>query len=270
MQRGPYSLERPRTRGRTSMQGYQACVAALLVETELELRQRLRSVTDLDGIEAAAKGVADGLARRLVEDLLVGADDVLAKGLPRTWRLMGFRSRQLLSTVGPLRLRRRLYRDSKGRARLPLDEGLGISPQLRATARLQEVAVELCSRVPFRVAAGLLRKVLPAGPSPVALHRLVARVGDRRQQETERLRHQVFEQGELGSGERRVNRLFVETDGKWIHLQQTRGHRDAEVHLGLAHEGWGREGPGRWRLQEKQGHLGGGRQLAFWEGFRCR
>src|SRR2546428_94229 len=170
MQRGPYSLERPRTRGRTSMQGYQARVAALLVETELELRQRLRSATDLDGIEAAAKGVADGFARRLVEDLLAGADEVVAKSLPRGWRLVGFRTRNLLSTVGPLRLKRRLYRDRNGRARLPLDEELGLAPQVRATARMQEVAVELCRPGPFLVAAGLLPQGPPAGPSPGALH----------------------------------------------------------------------------------------------------
>jgi len=82
------------------MQGYQARVAALLVETELELRQRLRSAANLDGIEAAAKGVADGFARRLVEDLLAGADEVVAKSLPRSWRVVGFRTRNLLSTVG--------------------------------------------------------------------------------------------------------------------------------------------------------------------------
>src|SRR2546428_10869501 len=104
MQRGPYSLERPRTRGRTSMQGYQARVAALLVETELELRQRLRSATDLDGIEAAAKGVADGFACLLVEDALLGVDEVVAQRLPRGWRIVGFRTRKLLMTVGMLRL----------------------------------------------------------------------------------------------------------------------------------------------------------------------
>src|SRR2546428_3949804 len=174
MQRGPYSLERPRTRGRTSMQGYQARVAALLVETELELRQRLRSATDLDGIEAAAKGVADGFARRLVEDSLAGADEVVAKSLPRGWRLVGFRTRNLLSTVGPLRLKRRLYRDRNGRARLPLDEELGLAPQVRATARMQEVAVELFRRGTFSVAAGVLRQRLPAGTRPGALPRLVA------------------------------------------------------------------------------------------------
>ncbi len=252
------------------MQQYQSHVAALVVETERELRQRLRSVGDLDGIEAAARSVADGVARQLVEDLLADADRVVAEGLPRGWRLVGFRTRSLLSTVGPLRLTRRLYRDAKGRARLPLDEELGLAPQVRATARLQEIAVELCSRVPFRVAAGLLRQVLPAAPSPVALHRLVATVGDRRQRETDRLRQQVFEQGEPGSGERRVSRLFVEADGKWVHLQQTTGHRDLELYLGLAHEGWELEGRRRWRLKAKQVHLHVGGGVHFWEGFSAQ
>src|SRR2546428_12170933 len=166
MQRGPYSLERPRTRGRTSMQGYQARVAALLVETELELRQRLRSATDLDGIEAAAKGVADGFARRLVEDLLAGADEVGAKRLPRGWRLVGFRDRNLLSTVGPVRLKRRLDRDRNGRARLPLDEEVGLAPQVRATARMQEVAVELCRRRPVSGGPGAVPTHLPGGARP--------------------------------------------------------------------------------------------------------
>ncbi len=64
--------------------------------------------------------------------------------------------------------------------------------------------------------------------------------------------------------------MFVEADGKWVHLQQTRGQRDLELYLGLAHEGWEREGPDRWRLQEKQVHLDVGGKLRFWEGFSAR
>ena len=252
------------------MQQYQAHVAALLVETELELRQRLRSVRDLDGIETAARSVADGLARRLVEDLLAGADEVVSRGVPCSWRRIGHRTRNVLSTVGPLRLKRRLYRDAKGQCRFPLDEELGLAAHVRATARLQAIAVELCSRVSFRLAASLMRKVLPAAPSPVALHRLVARVGDRRQRETTELRRQVFDQGEPGSGERRVARLFVEADGKWVHLQRTPGRRDLEIYLGLAHEGGERESPRHWRLKAKQVHLHIGGGNAFWEGFSAR
>lgn len=252
------------------MKEYQAHVTALLVESELELRQRLRSVNDLDGIETAARSVADGFARRLVEELLAGADQVVSQGIPRSWRLVGFRTRNVLSTVGPLRFKRRLYRDAKGQARFPLDEELGLAPQVRATARLQELAVELCSRVPFRVAAGVLRRVLPAAPSPAALHRLVARVGDRRQRETAELRRQVFDQGEPGRGERQVARLFVEADGSWVHLQQTVGRHDLEIYLGLAHEGWESEAHQRWRLKEKQIHLHVGAGREFWEGFSAR
>lgn len=249
------------------MQQYQAHVQALLVEAEADLRRRLRTVGDLDGIEAAARGMADQLARRLVEELLSGADHALQQIIPSRWRLVGNRERTLMSTVGPLRLRRRLYRDPKGHARLPLDEELGLAPRARVTPHFQEVAVELCSRVPFGAASHLLRKILPATPSRVTLHRLLGQVGQQRQAQGERLRRRVFDEGDPGAGERRVTRLFIEADGKWIHLQRTPAHRDRELYLGLAHEGWEAEGKQRWRLQAKQVHMEvrGGPQ--FWETF---
>jgi len=234
------------------MQQYQGRVGALLVEAEAELRRRLRTVGDLDGIEVAARGVADQLARGLVQELLEGADHALRTMLPRSWRLIGARERTVVSTVGALRIRRRLYRDPTGQARLPLDEELGLAPRVRVTPHFQEVAVELCSRVPFGAAASLLRKILPATPSRVTLHRCLAQVGQQRQQQGERLRRRVFDEGEPGPGQRCVSRLFIEADGKWIHLQRTPGRRDLELYMGLAHEGWEAEAPQRWRLQAKQ------------------
>lgn len=252
------------------MQQYQARVAALLVETEADLRRRLRTVGDLDGIEVAARGVADGLAGRLVEELLAGADLAVQHRVPRRWRLIGERARTVVSTVGPLRIRRRLYHDAQGRARFPLDEELGLAPRVRVTPRLQEIGVELCSRVPFGQAASLLRKLLPASPSRGTLHRLLGQVGRLRAEQGERLRRQTFDQGEPGSGQRRVSRLFIEADGKWIHLQRTPGHRDLELYLGLAHEGWEPAGPQRWRLQAKQVHLEVGSGTQFWETFSAQ
>lgn len=233
------------------MQQYQARVTALLVEAEADLRRRLRTVDDLDGIEVAARGAADRLARRLVEELLNGADEALRHRLPRGWRLIGTRERTVVSTVGPLQLRRRLYRDQQDKARLPLDEELQLAPRIRVTPRFQEIAVELCSRVPFGSAAQLLRRVLPSCPSRVTLHRLLGQVGQQRQAHGERLRRRVFDEGQPGVGDRRVARLFIEADGKWIHLQRTPGQHDFELYLGLAHEGWATEGGQRWRLQGK-------------------
>jgi hypothetical protein len=97
------------------MQQYQGRVEAQLVEAEAYLRRRLRTVSDLDGIEVAAQGVADRLARGLVQELLEGADLALRNMLPRGWRLIGERERTVVSTVGALRIRRRLYRDPRDR-----------------------------------------------------------------------------------------------------------------------------------------------------------
>jgi len=252
------------------VQEYQARVAALLIEAEADLRRRLRTAGDLDDLEAAARGTADRLAADLVEMLVEQADQVLQQGRPRGWRVIGQRVRTVVSTVGPLRLRRTLYRDGKGRARFLLDEELKLAPKVRTTPRLQAIAVELCSRMPFRVAADTLLKLLPSAPRPVTLHRLVAQVGDRRRQEGEALRRQVFEQGIACAGERRVARLFVEADGKWVHLQRTPQQRDLELFVGVAHEGWEAESADRWRLREKQVHIGLPKSEAFWEVFSAR
>jgi hypothetical protein len=97
----------------------------------------------------------------------------------------------------------------------------------------------------------------------VTLHRLLGQVGRQRQQQGEQLRRRVFDEGEPGTGERPVSRLYIEADGKWIHLQRTPGRRDLEVYLGLAHEGWEAEASQRWRLQAKQLHLEIGRGRSF-------
>ena len=114
-------------------------------------------------------------------------------------------------------------------------------PRVRVTPTLQALAVQLASRMPFGQAAVTLESLLRAAPA-VALHRLLGRVGERRDQEDERRRRQVFETGEPGHGERRVSRLFVEADGKWVPLQRTPERRDLELCRGLAHEGWGSRG----------------------------
>lgn len=249
------------------MQQYQAHVQALLVEAEADLRRRLGTVNDLDSLEMAARGTADQLARQLVEALLTGADEAMRQRVPGNWRLMGERVRTLMSTVGPVKIRRRWYRDSRGKMRVPLDEELELAPRVRVTPRFHEISTELCSRVPFGSASRLLRRVLPAAPSRGTLHRLLGQVGRQQERRGEQVRRRVFDEGEPGAGERRVARLFIEADGKWIHLQRTAAQRDAELHLALAHEGWEPIGQRQWRLQAKQIYVDIGAGAGFWETF---
>ncbi len=252
------------------MQEYQAHVAAVVMEAEQELRQHLGRAKGFDDVEQAARGVADKVARELLQRLLEGADEALNEERPAGWQVVAIKERTLVTTLGALRLRRRLYRDAKGKARMLLDEELGLPARMRVSPRLQRLGVSMCSQMPFATAAKTLSDLLPSAPKAVTLHRLLGQMGERREVESEELRRRIFEYGEIVKGERQLSRLFVEADGKWIHLQRTPGERNLEVRVGLAHEGWQVAGQDRWQLKEKQLHFEIQPGSQFWEGFSAR
>jgi hypothetical protein len=240
------------------------------MDAEQDLRQRLARARGFDDVEQAARGVADKVARELLQGLLEGAEEALSQERPASWRVVATKERTLVTTVGALRLKRRLYRDEKGKPRMLLDEELGLPARVRVSPRLQGLAVSLCSQMPFASAAKALSDLLPSAPKAVTLHRLLGQIGERRQAEGEELRQRVFEHGEIVRGERKLSRLFIEADGKWIHLQRTPGERNLEVKVGLAHEGWEMAGQDRWQLKEKQLHFEIRPGSPFWEGFSAR
>ena len=125
------------------MQEYQAHVAAVVMDAEQDLRQRLARAKGLDDVEQAARGVADKVARELLQHLLEGAegaDEALSQERPARWRVVSIEERTLVSTVGGLRLKRRLYHDEKGKQRMLLDEELGLPARMRVSPRLQRLA----------------------------------------------------------------------------------------------------------------------------------
>jgi hypothetical protein len=137
-----------------------------------------------------------------------------------------------------------------------------------------ELAALVASWLPFRAASELLQRLgLPL--SPMTVHRLVqhfgATIAQRQQAEAEA----VFGWGELPpSEERSVERLYLEADGVWIHLQRE-DHRRAEVWTAMTYEGWQATVPRRprsahpridYRLTGKQvfSEMGGDAH-GFWE-----
>jgi Uncharacterised protein family (UPF0236) len=252
------------------MQQYQAHVAAVIIEADQELRRGLARAHGFDDVEEAARAVSDRVARELLRGLLKGADEELSAQKPAGWRIVASKERTLVTTVGPLKFERRLYRDEKGKPHLLLDEELNLPARIRVSPRLQEVAIGLCSQVPFEAAAKTLNQLLPSAPKAVTLHRLLGQLGERRQAEGEELRKQVFEHGEIVRGERKLSRLFVEADGAWIHLQRTERERNLEVRVGIAHEGWQRVAENEYELKKKQVHFETRAGSQFWEGFSAR
>lgn len=251
-------------------QQYAAYVAVIVKGAEEHLRARLGQARDFDDLEEASRRVGQQMGRDLLAALLQGADQELCRQRPKGWRLIGTRTRNLVSTVGPLPITRRLYKDQKGHSRFLLDEELGLAANTRMTPGLERIGVELCAQVPFGVAAGLLKQLVPAAPARQTLHKALGRLGEARQKEEQECRRRVFEDGEVLRGERKVARLFVEADGKWIHLQRTKGKKDLEMQVAFSHEGWEKAGKQRWQLKQKRVHISAESGGRFWEGFSVR
>ena len=101
-------------------------------------------------------------------------DEKLFKLRPPSLKVIGFRERTLITGFGEIRIKRRLYRDEKGRYRFLLDEYLNLPPEQAASPDLYEGIVTLTTWVPFEKASdGVISKA--------ACHRLLRRAAEERE-----------------------------------------------------------------------------------------
>lgn len=230
-----------------------------------ELIGRLKD--EAGGWEKAIFHWACDLAKALAKQLLEKMDVALMKAREAGLKIEGFRERWITTLFGDIRVKRRLYRDSRGRSRFLLDESLGLRKRSQASPRVEELATFLSSHLPFGKCQRILQAVLPQGISHTTIHRLVGRAVDPHVKEEERELSDLFEDGVLPQSQgRQVPYLMVEADGTSIALQREKGRR-TEVKIGIAYEGWRPLGKDRYELKEKTSYTGIMDGERFWEGF---
>ncbi len=146
------------------------------------------------------------------------------------------KERTLVSSFGEFTIKRRLYRDLRtGKYRFLLDEALGWKPKQRLTSRLEALALELGTEMPFRRAARILGFLVP-GVSAMTVWKEVRKAGQKAAEDAKVGREAVFERGEAPRGGRLAKQLRVEADGVVIPLQRSNRRRD-EVKLVVGYEG---------------------------------
>ena len=207
--------------------------------------------------------------QREASKYLAALEEWLFVHRPVGWKVVGHRQRTLVTRFGDVHIRRRLYRDRHGGYHFLLDEFLGQRANQAATPDMQKLCTQLSGEVSFRKAAGFLAAWMSGLLSQSTCWRLLQRTGAAAAEAHEQEVETVFGRGEVPgeTGERRVERLYMEADGVYVRLQnQARKH--LELCSAIAYEGWERL-PGTreaYRLREKEVYCHVGARTSFWEG----
>ncbi|MFH1560312.1 MAG: ISLre2 family transposase [Chloroflexota bacterium] len=220
----------------------------------------------MDGWEKQILSSIFGQGQAMARTTLEEADRVLMRGRGVGLTVVGFRERRVVTLLGDVRIRRRLYRDDTGKGRYLLDEAMGLEKRSPLSAGVRELSALLGSYMPFGKCETLLRVVLPTGVSHTTVHRQIGRMTEPVLAKEEEEVVEVFERGKVPeAGTREVPLLFLEGDGVSVALQREKERR-AEVKVGIAYEGWEEIGS-RYSLKDKTVYLGLMDSGRFWEGF---
>ena len=178
-------------------------------------------------------------------------DDRIAEKVPQEWQNVGTEERWLVSSMGTLRYKRRVYLDEKRQRRKPVDEVLGIERYRRMSERVQEMGSSLACMGTYRLAASQLSWLIKTPISHSAIQRMSWTTGNRIADGEEAERRRVFESGgSLEPGRVGAPVLYGESDGVWVHLQREK-RKSAEVRVGILSTGRKQIGKDRYRLENK-------------------
>jgi hypothetical protein len=219
------------------------------VEERVNEIQKKILITELEeGVQEMSQGIGQEVLKRVIGML----DDRIAAKVPAGWRNVGTEDRWIVSSLGELQYKRRIYLDEKKQRRKPVDEILGIGRYGRMSLRVREMGSYLASMGTYRLAASQLSWQIKTPISHSAIQRMTGEPGNRIADGEEAERQRVFESGgELEGGKIEAPVLYGESDGVWVSLQREK-RRSAEVRVGTLCTGRKQIGKDRYRLENKR------------------
>lgn len=209
-------------------------VVLLLAQGVFEV---LRSAQNFEALEVKVQQLIQRAALTLLKEALNQIDRTLcAERDTQELKVIGFRSRTIVTSFGELGFKRRLYLDQRtGEYQFLLDEALGLEARRRLSPRMAKLILELGTEVPFRRAARVLNFLVP-DLSVMTVWSEAQRAGKEAAEEAAQLREAVFTHGAELPGKKRLSRLNVEADGVAVKLQRT-ATKTGEVKLVVGYEG---------------------------------
>lgn len=225
----------------------------------------LKEAEDFTQLEERVHSLTQGVAGKLLTYALEEIDQRLLAQKDKGLDVVGSRERALVTSVGELKIRRRMYRDNSGEYIFLLDQALGLEPRRRISRRMQELALELATEMPFRRAAKVLGYIVPS-VSPMGVWSTVKAAGEEACAEAVKLKEDVFEHGKVPDGQRSVRKLFIEADEVYVKQQRGNG-KGLGMKLVVGYEG--KVGSKKKRLENRQSVAGMTDGLGIWEEASC-
>lgn len=206
----------------------------------------------IEGMEEYLHSMTMEIGQQVLGEVIQVLDDRIAQNVPADWENVGTEKRWMVSSLGAVHYKRRIYQDEQQRRIKPVDAMLGIEPYGRMSAKVKEMGSSLASSETYRLAASQLSYLIKTPVSHSSLQRMVWAVGNRIADGEDAERKRVFEEGaSLEGGKIPAPVLFGESDGVWVHLQREK-RRSTEVRVAILSTGRKQIGKDRFRLENKR------------------
>jgi hypothetical protein len=227
----------------------------------LEIQEKVA----MDAVEECVHSLTIGLGQQVLQGVIRVLDDRIARDVPCEWRNVGTEKRWMVSSLGVVRYKRRVYQDEQRRRRKPVDELFGMQPYGRMSGRVLEMGASLASSETYRQAADQLSYLTKTPISHSAVQRMAWSVGNRIADGEEADRRRIFEGGAVQEGGKiPAPVLYGESDGVWVHLQREK-RRSTEVRVAILSTGRKQVGKDRFRLENKQCMTAIGLNAEMWQ-----
>ena len=217
-----------------------------------EVVKEMEIKVPINELEDTIQTITLSLGSQVLQGIISVLDDRIAENMGAGWRNVGTEARWMVSSLGPVYYKRRVYQDEDQMRWKPVDELLGVERYSRMTSRVREMGSALAAQATYRLAADQLSYVLKTHFSPSTIQRMVWVVGNRIADGEEAEEKSIFENGEqMEAGKIDAPVLYCESDGVSIHLQQETT-RSAEVRVAIMSTGREQIGEDRFRLENKR------------------
>lgn len=222
-------------------------IAIKVENTTYEYQKRIPITSIEEGVQTMAVSVGQEVICGVINEV----DVRMAEQVPKNWVNAGTEERWLVSSLGAVRYKRRVYLDEQRKRQKPMDDLLGLQRYARMSGRVQEMGASLASSGSYRLAADQLSYMTKTAISHSTIQRMAWSVGNRIADGEEAERQRIFEEGEQHeAGKISAPVLYGESDGVWVHLQREK-RRSTEVRVAILNTGRKAVGKDRFRLENK-------------------